>query len=49
MPIVGTPLCLGRSGERLSVSIPRSNVLDSKAMNTLARWKNEKEAALQRR
>jgi hypothetical protein len=40
---------LGRSGERLSVSIPRSNVLDSKAMKTLARWKNEKEAALRRR
>jgi hypothetical protein len=39
----------GRSGERLSVSIPRRNVLDSKAMKTLARWKNEKEAALQRR
>jgi hypothetical protein len=40
---------LDRSGERLSVSIPRNNVLDRKAMNTLARWKNKKEAALQRR
>jgi hypothetical protein len=36
-------------GERLSVSISRSNILDRKAMKTLARWKNEQEAALQRR
>ena len=39
---------LARSGERLSVSIPRSNVLNRKAMRSLARWKNEREAALRR-
>jgi hypothetical protein len=40
---------LARCGERVSVSIPRGNVLDRKAMKTLARWKNDREAALQRR
>lgn len=40
---------LARSGERLSVSIPRSQVLDRQAMTSLARWKNEREAALRRR
>ncbi len=39
---------LARSGERLTVSIPRSNVLDPQAMKSLAGWKNEKEAALRR-
>jgi hypothetical protein len=40
---------LARCAERVSVSIPRSNVLDRKAMRTLARLKNKKNAALQRR
>jgi hypothetical protein len=40
---------LALCGERLSVSIPQSNVLDRKAMKMLARWKNENEAALRRR
>jgi hypothetical protein len=31
---------LGRCGKRVSVVIPRSNVLDRKAMKTLARIKN---------
>jgi hypothetical protein len=44
-----TDFDLARCGERLSVSIPRTNVLDRKAMRTLARWKNENEATLQRR
>jgi hypothetical protein len=40
---------LAHCGESLSVSIPRANVLDRKAMQTLARWKNQKEGALQGR
>jgi hypothetical protein len=40
---------LAHCAERLSVSIPRDNVLDRKAMKTLARWKNDNEADLQRR
>jgi hypothetical protein len=40
---------LAHCGERPSVSIPQSHVLDRTAMKTLARWKNEEEAALQRR
>jgi hypothetical protein len=40
---------LARCGERLSVSIPRGNVLDREAVKKLARWKNEREAALQRK
>jgi hypothetical protein len=40
---------LADCGERLSVSIPQSNVLDRKAMKKLAQWKNENEAVLQRR
>jgi hypothetical protein len=40
---------LAHSGERLSVSIPRSNVLDRQATKSLTRWKNEREAALRRR
>jgi hypothetical protein len=40
---------LASCAERLSVSIPRANVLDPKAMKTLARWKNNHEAALQRK
>ena len=40
---------LANCGERPSVSIPRGNVLDRKAMKKLARWKNENEAVLQRR
>jgi hypothetical protein len=44
-----TSFDLAHCSARPMVSIPRSNVLDRKAMKTLARWKNENEAALQRR
>jgi hypothetical protein len=40
---------LGRCGERVSVAIPRTNVLDRRAMRDLARLKRERAARFQRR
>jgi hypothetical protein len=39
---------LGRCGERVSVSIPRSNVLDRRAMRNLAREKNRLQRGAER-